>query len=56
MAALTCAVEVDRSPDDVFSYVTDPTRFGEWQANVTSGSTHHVQGGGLPLPPRRSDH
>jgi uncharacterized protein YndB with AHSA1/START domain len=28
------SIEVDRSPDQVFRYVTDPTRFGEWQYDV----------------------
>jgi hypothetical protein len=37
MAAITCATEVARRPEDVFAYVTDPTRFVEWQENVLSG-------------------
>jgi uncharacterized protein YndB with AHSA1/START domain len=43
MAALTSAIEVARPPEAVFAYVTDPARFGEWQANVTGG---HMEGGG----------
>jgi uncharacterized protein YndB with AHSA1/START domain len=31
MAPLVHSVEIDRSPDDVFAYVTDPSHFAEWQ-------------------------
>lgn len=34
---LTASVEVDRPPADVFAYVTDPSRFSEWQEGVVSG-------------------
>ncbi|MGH3090797.1 MAG: SRPBCC family protein [Gaiellaceae bacterium] len=34
MAPLVHSVEIDRSPEDVFAYVTDPTRFPEWQDAV----------------------
>jgi hypothetical protein len=37
VAPLTCTIEVDCTPDRVFGYVTDPTRFSEWQANVIGG-------------------
>src|SRR3954451_25044202 len=37
MAATVVSVEVDRSQDDAFAYVTDPARFSEWQAGVVSG-------------------
>jgi hypothetical protein len=37
MAAITCAVEIARRPQDAFAYVTDPTRFVECQENVLSG-------------------
>jgi uncharacterized protein YndB with AHSA1/START domain len=43
MAPITCATEVDRPPDEVFAYVTDPTHFVEWQRNVVSG---HMDGNG----------
>ena len=36
MASLTHSVEIDRSPEDVFRYVTDPSRFSEWQDQVVS--------------------
>ena len=29
-------IQIDRPPDEVFSYVTDPTRFAEWQYDVVS--------------------
>jgi uncharacterized protein YndB with AHSA1/START domain len=41
MATLISTIEVTRPPEEVFAYATDPTKFGEWQANVISG---HVDG------------
>jgi hypothetical protein len=47
MAPLSTSIEAARPParpsEEVFSYVTDPTRFAEWQANVLDGL-----GGGQP--------
>lgn len=37
MPTLSTAIEVSRSPEEVFAYVTDPAKFSEWQANVVSG-------------------
>jgi uncharacterized protein YndB with AHSA1/START domain len=37
MSTLTSSINVSRPPDEVFAYVTDPAKFGEWQANVTGG-------------------
>lgn len=34
MAPIITTTEIDRAPDGVFAYVTDPTRFAEWQRNV----------------------
>jgi uncharacterized protein YndB with AHSA1/START domain len=34
-------VDVARPPGEVFSYVTDPARFGEWQSGVVSA---HLEG------------
>lgn len=45
MAPIVSAVDIDRPPDEVFSYVTDPSRFGEWQSGVISG---HIEGDGPP--------
>ena len=36
MAAMVRTVEINRSPEDVFAYVTDPSRFTEWQDEVVS--------------------
>ena len=36
MAPMTNTVEIARSPEDVFAYVTDPSRFTEWQDAVVS--------------------
>jgi len=43
MATITETIEVDRVPEDVFSYVTDASRFGEWQQGVVGG---HMEGSG----------
>jgi carbon monoxide dehydrogenase subunit G len=37
MAPTVTSIEVDRPPEEVFAYVTDPSRFAEWQAGVVSG-------------------
>jgi len=36
MTALVSRIEIARRPDEVFSYVTDPSRFAEWQRDVVS--------------------
>lgn len=36
MAPITNSVEIARSPEDVFAYVTDTSRFTEWQEAVVS--------------------
>jgi uncharacterized protein YndB with AHSA1/START domain len=41
MPAITASTEVACPPDTVFGYVTDPSRFGEWQENVVGG---HMDG------------
>jgi hypothetical protein len=46
MPPIVATAEVDRPPADVFAYVTDPARFGEWQADVVSG---HLDGGGTEV-------
>ena len=43
MAPMVHSVEIDRSREDVFAYVTDPSRFSEWQEAVVRAS---VQGSG----------
>jgi hypothetical protein len=37
MPPITTSTVVDRSAEDVFAYVTNPTRFHEWQAGVVDG-------------------
>jgi carbon monoxide dehydrogenase subunit G len=43
--SLSTSIEVDRVPADVFAYVTDPSRFAEWQDGVVGG---HMEGDGPP--------
>jgi uncharacterized protein YndB with AHSA1/START domain len=38
MAPLTHTVEIDRKPEDVFAYVTNPETFAEWQEAVVRAS------------------
>lgn len=38
MAPIVSSIEIDRAPEQVFPYVTDPARFSEWQRGVVSGS------------------
>ncbi len=34
MAPIVASTEISKSPDEVFAYVTDPTRLHEWQESV----------------------
>jgi hypothetical protein len=43
MAPITVSIDVDRSAEEVFAYVTDPSRFSEWQKGVVSG---HMESSG----------
>ena len=36
MATFTSTLDIDRSPEMVYGYATDPTKFPEWQADVVS--------------------
>jgi uncharacterized protein YndB with AHSA1/START domain len=36
MPPIVSNIEIGRPPDEVFSYVTDPRRFAEWQHDVVS--------------------
>ncbi len=38
MPPLVHSVEINRTPDDVFAFVTDPSRFAEWQDAVVRAS------------------
>jgi uncharacterized protein YndB with AHSA1/START domain len=46
MAPIMTEVDITRPPAEVFSYVTDPSRFGEWQDGVVNG---HTDGDGSPV-------
>jgi uncharacterized protein YndB with AHSA1/START domain len=37
MAPIITSTEVARPPEEVFAYVTDPSRFAEWQESVVDG-------------------
>ena len=34
MAPIVSSVDIARPPDEVFSYLSDPSRFAEWQDDV----------------------
>lgn len=36
MAAITQSIDISRPPEDVFSYVTDPSHLPEWQESALS--------------------
>jgi uncharacterized protein YndB with AHSA1/START domain len=38
VASIVMTTEIARSPDEVFAYVTDPSRFNEWQEGVVSAA------------------
>ena len=46
MAPIVSNIEIARPPEEVFSYVTDPSRLDEWQESVVSA---HLEGGGPPV-------
>jgi uncharacterized protein YndB with AHSA1/START domain len=39
MIKFTVETEIARHPDEVFAYVTDPTRLATWQTNTVSASS-----------------
>src|SRR6266567_4262129 len=45
MAPIVLTIEIARPPEEVFSYVTDPSRFAEWQQDAVIGDR---EGGGPP--------
>jgi uncharacterized protein YndB with AHSA1/START domain len=45
MPPITVSTDIDRPAAAVFAYVTDPTRFSEWQQGVTGG---HLEGAAAP--------
>lgn len=38
-APIVTSTEISKSPDEVFAYVTDPTRLAEWQESVVRSET-----------------
>ena len=53
MAPIISTVEIARPPEDVFSYITDPSRMPEWQQGVTSGRLEGVGVGSRCITTRR---
>jgi len=49
VAPIVSEVDIARPPDEVFRYVTDPSRFGEWQSDVISA---HIEGDGQAVGSR----
>jgi uncharacterized protein YndB with AHSA1/START domain len=45
MAPMVSSIEIVRPPGEVYAYVTDPSRFGEWQRDVVAV---RVEGGRPP--------
>ena len=45
MAPSVSSIEIARPPEEVFSYVTDPSRLAEWQESVVST---RIEGSGPP--------
>ncbi|MCX5010748.1 MULTISPECIES: SRPBCC family protein [unclassified Streptomyces] len=45
MSAISKSIDIDRRPEDVYSYVTDPTHLPEWQDSAVSA----VPMGDLPV-------
>jgi uncharacterized protein YndB with AHSA1/START domain len=47
MAPMVSSIEIARPPDEVFAYVTDPSRFGEWQRDVVAVQVESGRAGGV---------
>jgi uncharacterized protein YndB with AHSA1/START domain len=45
VAPIVSSIEIARPPEEVFSYVTDPSRLAEWQESVVST---RIEGSGPP--------
>jgi uncharacterized protein YndB with AHSA1/START domain len=45
VAPIVSITDIARPPEEVFSYITDPARFSEWQQGVTGGQ---LEGDGPP--------
>jgi carbon monoxide dehydrogenase subunit G len=44
MEPVVSTIDIDRPPDEVFAYATDPARFPEWQTDIASVE---VEGAGV---------
>jgi hypothetical protein len=54
MAPTAVSVDVERPANDAFAYVTDPSRFAEWQDGVVGGSMRgETHGGAICTTTRR---
>jgi uncharacterized protein YndB with AHSA1/START domain len=42
MPAIVSTIEIAASPDDVFAYATDPSRFAGWQDDVVAVRVEEV--------------
>ena len=51
MAPIVSSTEIARRPEDVFSYVSDPSRLPDWQESVVGA---RVEGGGPPAEGSRA--
>jgi uncharacterized protein YndB with AHSA1/START domain len=45
VTAIVESIEISRPPEEVFSYMTDPSRLTEWQESLVSS---RLEGGGQP--------
>ena len=53
MAPIVNSIEISRRPEDVFEYVTDPTRLEDWQESVVSARAEGPVGVGCRVVVRR---
>ena len=42
MAPIVASAEISKSPDEVFAYVTDPTKLPEWQESVVRAECNEI--------------
>jgi uncharacterized protein YndB with AHSA1/START domain len=49
MAPIVSSTEISRPPEDVFAYVTDPSRLHEWQESVVSAQAQGPIGVGCKV-------
>jgi hypothetical protein len=54
MASITTSVEIARSPEEVFGYITDVPRHPEWQEGLVSATLETLGVLMLPLARRQA--